>query len=161
MTPDRAILQVIYQVVSWNSSFENYKSRTIRSCGFVCVPNKEHGEGLTDLLALPDGLAVYGLFHLILAACSKHCAPRDGWLTSDGSRTAGLGRLRHWPSDSVCPAKWSSGRCTSWRARRSGVRFFQRLTKAANAGANASSASDLSPGQQHDRAQNVLDRAGI
>jgi hypothetical protein len=52
------------------------------------VPNKQHGLGLTLILAEPDGANIYGIWCLILGACSRQRRPREGWLTDDG-RAAG------------------------------------------------------------------------
>ncbi len=78
-------MPVVYQVHDWDRHFENFKSRTVERCGYVCTPNKQHGEGLTYILTLTDGLSIYGVFNLILGACSQHAKPRQGWLTNDGT----------------------------------------------------------------------------
>ncbi len=77
----------VYQIQNWDSLFENNKSRERDQCHFVCVPNKQDGMGLTRLLSLPNGTAVYGIFHLILGACSRQRRPRAGWMTDDGQQT--------------------------------------------------------------------------
>ncbi len=77
--------KTVYQVRDWDRHFENFKSRTVDRCGYVCTPNKQHGEGLTYILSLNDGLSIYGVFNLILGACSQHGKPREGWLTNDGT----------------------------------------------------------------------------
>lgn len=75
----------VYQVRDWQFHFENDRSRQVVRCGFVCVPNKQSGMGLSYLLAEPDGLAIYGTFHLIIGACSQQqITPREGWLTTTG-----------------------------------------------------------------------------
>jgi hypothetical protein len=75
----------VYQVRDWDAHYENYKSREVDECSFVCVPNKQHGMGLTRILAEPDGAAIYGVWNLILGACSRQRRPRNGWLTHDGT----------------------------------------------------------------------------
>lgn len=72
------------QVVDWNKHFENNKSRLVDECSFVCVPNKQHGFGLTRVLSEPDGAAIYGVWCLILGVCSRQRKPREGYLTVDG-----------------------------------------------------------------------------
>ena len=64
--------------------FENYKSRVLDQCGFVCVPNKQHGMGFTRIMLDPNGAAVYGIWQLIVGACSQQRKPRQGWLTDNG-----------------------------------------------------------------------------
>lgn len=74
-----------YRVKDWNQHFENNKSRERDRCQFVCVPNKQHGMGFTRLMGEPDGAAIYGVWHMILGACSQQRSPRAGWLTDDGT----------------------------------------------------------------------------
>jgi phage recombination protein Bet len=83
MLPTPRTDSMSYQVLNWNEHFENNKSRERTHCSYVCVPNKQDGLGLQRLLAEPDGAAIYGIFNLILGACSKQKA-RDGHLTDTG-----------------------------------------------------------------------------
>ena len=73
-----------YQIKDWDSYFENERSRNVDRCGFVCVPNKQHGMGFSRVMAEPDGAAIYGIFACILGACSQQKRPRCGWLTDNG-----------------------------------------------------------------------------
>lgn len=73
-----------YRVKEWDDHFENAKSRTYEKKSWTAMPNKHHGLGLKRMLAEPDGLALFGLWCLIVQACSRHGLPRDGWLTADG-----------------------------------------------------------------------------
>lgn len=77
---------MIYQVRQWDDNFENHKSREYEDCRFVCVPNKHDGLGFSRVMAEPDGVAIYGVWVLILAICSRQGRPRLGWLTEDGTR---------------------------------------------------------------------------
>jgi hypothetical protein len=76
----------IYRIKDWNEHFENDRSRSRKSCSFVCVPNKQHGMGFCRIMAEKDGAAIYGIWHLILGACSQQLSPRNGWLTADGDQ---------------------------------------------------------------------------
>lgn len=76
----------LYQIRNWNDNFENAKSRSVKECSFVCIPNKQGGVGLMHILAEPDGRAIYGLWTLILEMCSHQKPPREGYLTADGKR---------------------------------------------------------------------------
>jgi hypothetical protein len=76
----------LYQIVDWDKNFENNKSRTRAQCSFVCVPNKQHGMGFSRVMAEKDGAAIYGVWHLIVGACSQQ-EKREGWLTHDGHQT--------------------------------------------------------------------------
>lgn len=75
-----------YQIKDWDLYFENDRSRTREKCSFVCVPNKQHGMGFVRIMAQKDGAAIYGIWCLILGACSQQ-KKRSGWLTDDGERT--------------------------------------------------------------------------
>jgi uncharacterized phage protein (TIGR02220 family) len=77
-------MSVVYQIKDWNIHFENDRSRTRDKCQFVCVPNKQHGMGFSYLMAEKDGTMVYGVFHLMLGACSQQRKERAGWLTTNG-----------------------------------------------------------------------------
>lgn len=77
----------VYQVKDWDANFENNKSRERDECSFVCVPNKQHGLGFARVVGEKDGSAIYGIWHMILGACSRQCRPRQGWLTHDGHQT--------------------------------------------------------------------------
>lgn len=74
---------VKYQINDWDTHFENDRSRQREKCSFVCVPNKQHGMGFARIIAEPDGAAIYGIWCLILGACSQQ-KKRDGWLTDNG-----------------------------------------------------------------------------
>jgi hypothetical protein len=78
---------VVYQIQNWDELFENNKSRTVDRCQFVCVPNKQDGMGLTRVLAHKNGRAIYGLWHLMVGACSRQRRPRAGWMTDTGHQT--------------------------------------------------------------------------
>jgi hypothetical protein len=78
---------VPYRIKDWSRYFENDRSRQRDRCSFVCVPNKQHGIGLARILSLPDGGAIYGVWCLLLGACSQQKTPRSGWLTDDGTGT--------------------------------------------------------------------------
>ncbi len=75
---------LLYHILGWNENFENNKSREIDNCRYVCMPNKQDGLGLMRILSEPDGGAIFGVWCLILQACSRHRV-RDGWLTEDGT----------------------------------------------------------------------------
>ena len=75
----------VYQVKDWDTHYENNKSRERDECSFVCVPNKQDGLGFLRLMAEKDGASIYGIFNLIIGACSRQRRPRNGWLTDDGT----------------------------------------------------------------------------
>lgn len=78
---------IVYQVKDWDRNYENNKSREREDCSFVCVPNSHSGLGISRVLDEKDGATIYGIFNLIIGACSRQRKPREGWLTQDGHPT--------------------------------------------------------------------------
>ena len=74
----------MYRIVGWNDHFENSKSRTVKETTWVPIPNKQDGDGYTDLLDHPDGAAHYGAWMAIVLVASR-CHLR-GTLCRDGGR---------------------------------------------------------------------------
>ena len=75
----------LYQVIDWNEHFENFRSRVVTKCQYVCVPTKHGGTGFCNVIAQPDGPAIYGVWVLLLQLLSRQ-AKRNGWLTQDGTK---------------------------------------------------------------------------
>jgi hypothetical protein len=73
-----------YRIPNWDDDFENNKSRPRENCRYVLLPNKQDGMGLTRILALKDGAAIYGIWCLIVGMVSRQRTPRAGWLTETG-----------------------------------------------------------------------------
>ena len=72
----------MYRIKNWEKHFENAKSRQIDSLSWVPVPNKHDGEGFRTIMSEPDGLVIYGCWHLILQVASK-CHPRGTLVRDD------------------------------------------------------------------------------
>lgn len=81
-----------YRIRDWAKHFENNRTRELKYMDWVPVPNKHDGDGFTELLNHPQGLAHYGAWHLVLQVASK-CEIR-GTLLRDG---AGGGKRPHTP----------------------------------------------------------------
>jgi hypothetical protein len=88
--------EFVYRIPRWNETFENAKSRGYAKCSYVCMPNKQDGLGLQRILAEEDGASIFGIWCLILQACSRQGKHRDGWLTDDGHVTG-----EPWGSDDL------------------------------------------------------------
>jgi hypothetical protein len=101
----------MYVIKNWDSTFENSRSREIKTCSYVCVPNKQHGMGFLHIITQPDGPAIIGAWYLILEACSMQHAPRWGYLTDTGTAEG-----RQW-----------DGRTLALRFRRSEEEFNRAL----------------------------------
>ncbi len=74
----------IYRVKDWPKHFENHRTRDMEYVRWLMVPNKQHGMGFTRIMAQIDGRSIFGVWYLIIEACSQQKAPRMGWLTDDG-----------------------------------------------------------------------------
>ncbi|MBI3828286.1 MAG: hypothetical protein HY291_02140 [Planctomycetes bacterium] len=81
--------QCVYQITNWDQ-FENNKSRELGALKWFLVPN-EGTTKLNLLLSMPDGAAIYGLHHLLLALVSRQKQTkevrRNGWLTHNGTES--------------------------------------------------------------------------
>lgn len=77
----------VYKVRNWDGLYENNISRKVKNLTWVATPNKHDGRGFRRLLRMPDGIALYGAWHLILQVASK--MPTRGILADmDGPLTA-------------------------------------------------------------------------
>lgn len=74
-----------YRIRDWDSHFETSQSRKVDRPQWIGIPNKQHGMGLIQILSQADGAAIYGIWQLIVGACSHQHSPRSGWLTQDGT----------------------------------------------------------------------------
>lgn len=82
-----------YRVADWNKHFENNRTRELKRMDWVPVPNKHDGDGFTELLDHPNGMAHYGAWHLILQVASK-CTPRGTLIRDVTIPQEGAGRCR-------------------------------------------------------------------
>lgn len=85
----------MYQILDWDKHFENYKSREIDQCSFVCFPNKI-GLGLSHILSMENGAAYFGIFILLAENCSRQRRPRAGYCTDTGKPDG-----REWSKDDI------------------------------------------------------------
>lgn len=72
------------RIVLWDKHFENSRSRAIENTNWVPFPNKQDGDGYTELLDHQDGAAHFGAWCAIAQVASK-CRPR-GTLVRDGGQ---------------------------------------------------------------------------
>ena len=61
----------LYRVRNWDKHFETHRTRELKKIDWVPIPNSHDGDGYTELLDHPDGMAHYGAWLLILAVASK------------------------------------------------------------------------------------------
>jgi hypothetical protein len=61
----------LIEIADWNKYYENNRSREIKETEWVPLPNKQGGDGYTELLDHPNGSAHYGAWCALLAVASK------------------------------------------------------------------------------------------
>ena len=72
-----------YRIKKWDILYENNRTRTLKNMQWVPIPNQFDGDGYTQLMDEPDGMALYGSWVLLLAVASK-CHPRGTLVRSNG-----------------------------------------------------------------------------
>ena len=79
----------LYQIIDWQSCFESHRTRGTDIQHHCLIPNKQNGDGYTQLLDMENGEAMYGAFHATMLYLSKQPARnRAGYLTLDGTKDA-------------------------------------------------------------------------
>jgi hypothetical protein len=71
-----------YRITNWAKSYETAETRKLKNLNWVPLPNRHDSAGYRRLMALPDGLQIYGAWTLILQVASR--MPRRGLLESAG-----------------------------------------------------------------------------
>ena len=75
----------MYQIRDWDEIYENSRSRIIKDCRWVAIPNKQDGLGYSRLITgHGNGAAHYGVWVAIACLCSRQTS-RQGYLTNDGT----------------------------------------------------------------------------
>jgi len=86
-------------VTDWDANFENNRTRELKVMTWVPVPNKQDGDGYTELIEEhPAGAAHFGAWIAILEVASK-CEPRGNLVRSTGEwhTVASLSRISRIP----------------------------------------------------------------
>jgi hypothetical protein len=65
-------MATLYRINNWAENFENHRTRELVKLQFVCVPNKQDGDGYTELLDHENGAAHYGAWIAIVLVASKN-----------------------------------------------------------------------------------------
>jgi len=74
------------RIKNWDEIYENSRSRIIKDCRWVPIPNKQDGLGYSRLVTgHGNGAAHYGVWVAIVCLCSRQTMPRQGYLTDDGT----------------------------------------------------------------------------
>ena len=72
-----------YQIKDWETHFENNRSKAIVNTDWVPIPNKQDGDGYTELMADKNGTLFLGCWIALVELASK-CHPRGTLVRSDG-----------------------------------------------------------------------------
>lgn len=102
-------MATVYKIVNWNDHFENNRTRDMKVMAWIPLPNKQDGDGYTELLDHPNGAAHYGAWVAILAVASK-CDPRGTLLRKDRTHlrsphdAASLARMTRIPAKIITEA---------------------------------------------------------
>lgn len=86
------------EIVGWSNHYENNRTRELKHMEWVPIPNKQDGDGYTELLDHPRGAAHFGAWCALLQVASR-CDPR-GTLLRDGGKAhdpASLQRMTRIP----------------------------------------------------------------
>lgn len=98
----------MYRVKNWDLHYENNRSRDILDLEWVPFKNRHDGDGITELLDHPNGMAHLGAWVLLVQVASKcgkpagKCGPAD---FPRGTLRRGNGR----PHDARSIARMSGG----------------------------------------------------
>jgi hypothetical protein len=76
----------LYQIVDFDETFENNKSRIIDRCSWFANPNEDTIQWANLMSQGVRGAAVVAIFQQLVRVCSRQRKPRLGFLTHDGKR---------------------------------------------------------------------------
>jgi hypothetical protein len=81
-------MAVLYTIRNWDERFEKAQSRKLEhALPWVAIPTKHDGLGFRRIMALEDGMAVYGAWILLLQIAAK-CTPRGRLADENGPMDA-------------------------------------------------------------------------
>jgi len=80
-TTSGAAARPAYQIANWSATYETSETRKLKQLRWVPVPNRHDGLAYRRLLAMPDGLSLFGAWVLLLEVASK--VPRRGVLVDE------------------------------------------------------------------------------
>ncbi len=61
----------IYSVHNWDVHYENSESRKVKTCRYVCTPNKHDGRGYGRMMAHPESERLFAAWNAIIQVASK------------------------------------------------------------------------------------------
>lgn len=76
-------MAILYRINKWSEFFENNRTRDLNRMSFACIPNKQDGDGYTELLDHFNGTAHYGAWIALVLVASKRPKGSRGVLVRD------------------------------------------------------------------------------
>lgn len=76
-----------YRIRDWDSLFEVAQSKRAEKLSWVAIPNRHDGKGYRRLIRMPNGMAMYGAWNVIVQVASK-CLVRGTLADHDGPYSA-------------------------------------------------------------------------
>lgn len=98
----------MYRVKDWDLHYENNRSRDLIKLDWVPFPNKHDGDGITELLDHPNGMAHLGAWVLLVQVASK-CGKPAGRCGEGATPRGTLRRDNGKPHDARSIARMSGG----------------------------------------------------
>ena len=72
-----------YAIKNWRGTFENNRSREVKNPSWVAMPNRHDTLGFRTLISLPNGMALYGAWCVLVQVASR-CQHRGVLTRNDG-----------------------------------------------------------------------------
>ena len=74
----------MYRIRDWDKIFEINRTREVKFCRWVAMPNRHDTAGYRALVSRPDGPALYGTWCVLVQIASR-CFPRGSLIRDDGT----------------------------------------------------------------------------
>ncbi len=74
---------ILYVIKDWNKLYENNRTRELKKLDWLPLPNKQDGDGYTELVSSRDGASIFGCWIAMLQIASK-CTPRGSLIRATG-----------------------------------------------------------------------------
>lgn len=85
----------LYSVHNWDGLYENKESRKLKTCRFVCVPNKHDGSKYGRMMAHPHSERLFAAWNAIVQVASR--MPERGVLSTGGEIPGSPGKFSRLP----------------------------------------------------------------
>lgn len=92
----------LYKIANWAKSFENNRTKELKTLNWVPIPNKQDGDGYTLVMDSENGPAIYGAWIACVQIASR-CDPRGTLLRDSGKPhdAYSLARMSRFPQEVI------------------------------------------------------------